>query len=173
MGDKMICPKCGIMVGEGRSSCQNCGSVLPGKTPFEEYTQQPTAQAPSGEAPSGLAPHQIGHTKKGKKKLFSIVIVIIIIVAVISFIAWDNQVNLSIDDVETEGDHVMVKIENWGWGDANGDSIEVSFNYGERMKWTAGDIEAGETLECEFQPDTFFIREVHVYYSGWEQDMVS
>lgn len=165
------------MVPDSRSTCQNCGTVLPTQTRFEEYTQQPSGQAPPGRETQYQQPTGDARSRSGTKIIVPIVIiivVIVIIVAVVGVVLWRQGVHLNLIDYDTEGMTLKVSVKNDGAEIAKNDKIQIRCNGEDTFDWKDGDIKGGETVDGEVELEGvgmfYFLSKIEVIYDGEVHD---
>jgi len=154
------------MVQDGRSTCQNCGTAVSTQAGYIGGSQYDLTQ------PQNMPQVNKIDRKSRKKIVTAIVVIVIIIIAVIGLAIW-NQVQLTIADIDTEGEYLVITIKNEGWGNADGENIEVKINYDEKFQWEEGDIDSGEEKTSRISMPMALILDVQVLYNGWEHDIRS
>lgn len=173
----MICPKCGILVPDSRSTCQSCGAPLPAQSQFEEYTQDPSGLAPQGRDAQYQQPAGARRAGPRNKKIVPVVIiilVIVIVVAVVGVVLWRQGVHLKLVDYDTEGLTLKLSIKNEGTETAKNDKIQIRCNGEDTFDWKDGDIERGETVDGEVELGGvglfYFLSKIEIIYDGEVQD---
>ena len=173
----MYCKKCGVMVKDDRQYCPNCGNPVSAQAHYMNYSgnyfDQPEPAAPS--APPTAQQQGAARKRKRKKVLIFMAILVLVFIIIFASIGYYsmNRVSLQIVTVDTEGADMVLTIKNNGWGDAEGDKIQVRCNGKDKFDWPEGDIGKGQQKTAEFQVAVdgfYFIEKVEIFYDGELQD---
>jgi hypothetical protein len=181
VGENMICPNCGNMVADGRTTCQSCGSMMPQQSPYASYsdhrsysgTEQQAGYGQPG-APYGVPPKK---SRKGLMVIAVIVIIMVIAIAAVGFVLSKQGVQLKIKNYELNDIKLTVLIKNEGTEDAMADKIVIRCNGVEVHDWPGDDIPAGEEqngeIELNVQPWSLYLLEkIEIIYDGSVMDTI-
>jgi|GEM_PF-3232667 len=129
----MICPKCGMMMKEGRDTCLSCDYTVPAQA---EPQYAPSATYPPGQQPGGYPPYQpqpgyqqpaayptvpqpntAGQPKKWSttKKVVAIVVVIVIILVATRAIAYFMFLSMKSDTSGPGSNLTLVAFKHESW----------------------------------------------------------
>lgn len=165
-----VCPKCGVLLIEGRTSCQSCGTYV---QPQAEVQVQDSISQPSGPTPLFMA-------RKKAFKAIGIIIVIAIITLSISLSITFMKPHLKIvktDFIKVGFDTILViDLQNNGLVTADKDDIIIRIDNSEEHEWHNASVEPGQTVTGTINLGnipTFgmpsFIFRVEVLYNGESQ----
>lgn len=162
-GCNMICPKCGLIVPDGRDTCQSCGTVVNlndgifDNSPHEAIKPQNKPKV-----------YRIETETRSIIIYVAGIIVVLFILIITPFLL--NQVELEIIDVNVEGKTITITIKNKGWNTADSNKIEVKINDGTVYQWDGGDIKGGEEKSSQITVTNVILISVHILFEGREHD---
>lgn len=163
-----VCPKCGVLLIEGRTSCQSCGTYVSRRAAVQVQDSPPQ---PSGPSP----------LSKARKKAFralGIILVIAIITISISLSTTLIRPHLEIVDInsiEVGFDYILViELKNNGVLTADKADIEIRVDYSDEYKWQNASVEPGQTVTGTINLGNInrisLILTVEVLYNGEAHD---
>jgi hypothetical protein len=173
----MICPNCGNMVADSRDTCQSCGAMMPGQSPYASYSDHQSYPGADQQAGAGQAGAPYGAPPKKSKgpliALVVIIIVIIIVIAAIGIVFSGQGVKLKIKDYDISGDELTVSIKNEGSEDAKAEKIILRCNGEDEFDWPSDDIPSGKEVEATVDLVDFgmyWLSQIEIIYNGEVQD---